>query len=94
MIKFLILFAVGYLLYRSMKNWMFPDARQKKNVSSRAYGQIDDVMIKDPFCEAYFPRRNAVSLKINDKVYYFCSKACRDKYSARHSEETQNGHNN
>ncbi|MGD9051677.1 MAG: hypothetical protein PVG17_07495, partial [Desulfobacterales bacterium] len=73
MIKFLILLAVGYLLYRSMKNWMFPDARQKKKVSSRANGQIDDVMIKDPYCEAYFPRRNAVSLKINGDVYYFCS---------------------
>ena len=87
MIKFLILFAVGYLLYRSMKNWMFPDARRKKHVSSRANGQIDDVMIKDPFCDAYFPRRNAVSLKINGEVYYFCSKACRDQYSARHSDE-------
>ena len=87
MIKFLILLAVGYLLYRSMKNWMFPDARQKKNVSSRADGQIDDVMIKDPFCEAYFPRRNAVSLKFKGDVYYFCSEACRDNYIARHSDE-------
>ena len=88
MIKFLILLAVGYLLYRSMRNWMFPDARQKKNVSSRANGQIDDVMIKDPFCEAYFPRRKAVTSKINGNVYYFCSKACRDKFIARQSEKT------
>ena len=87
MIKFIILFVVGYLLYRSMKSWMFPDARQKKNVSSHANGQIDDVMIKDPFCEAYFPRRNAFSLKKNDDVYYFCSQACRDKFIARHSDE-------
>ncbi|MGD2098703.1 MAG: hypothetical protein PVG35_14065 [Desulfobacterales bacterium] len=87
MIKFLIFLAVGYLLYRSMKNWMFPDARQKKNVSSRENGQIDDVMIKDPFCEAYFPRRNAVSLEFKGNVYYFCSEACRDKYIARHSDE-------
>ncbi len=88
MIKFLIFLAVGYLLYRSMKNWMFPDARQKKNVSSRANGQIDDVMVKDPFCETYFPRRNAVRLKMNGNVYYFCSKDCRDKYIAQHSDET------
>ncbi len=88
MIKFLILFAVGYLLYRSMKTWMFPDARPKKNVSSQAGGQIDDVMIKDPFCEAYFPRRNAVHLKLNGNDYYFCSKACRDRYIDRQSKET------
>ena len=88
MIKFLILLAVGYLLYRSMKNWMFPDVRKKKTVSSRANGQIDDIMIKDPICEAYFPRRDAVSLKIEGNVYYFCSKACRDKYIDRHSDKT------
>ena len=88
MIKFIILMAVGYLLYRSMKNWMFPDSGQKKNVSSRTNGQIDDVMIKDPVCETYFPRRNAVRLEINGNVYSFCSEACRDKFVARHSDET------
>lgn len=88
MVKFLILLVVGYLLYRSMKNWMFPDSGQKKNVSSRADEQIDDVMIKDPFCEAYFPQRNAVNLTFNGNVYYFCSKACRDKFVARHSDDT------
>ena len=88
MIKFLILLGVGYLLYRSMKNWMFPDARSKKNVSSQTGGQIDDVMIKDPYCEAYFPRRDAVHLQLKGNDYYFCSKDCRDKYVARQSKET------
>ncbi len=88
MIKFLILFAVGYLLYRSMKTWMFPDSHPKKNVSSKTGGQIDDVMIKDPMCEAYFPRRNAVHLKLNGNDLYFCSKACRDKYRHRQTTET------
>ena len=88
MVKFLILLVVGYLLYRSMKNWMFPDSGQNKDVSSRANGQIDDVMIKDPFCEAYFPQRNAVNLEINGNIYYFCSKTCRDKFVARHSDKT------
>ena len=87
MIKFLILFAVGYLLYRSMKSWMFPDTRPKKNVSGKAGGQIDDVMIKDPFCQAYFPRRDAVHLNLSGDDLYFCSKECRDQYMARQSEE-------
>lgn len=88
MIKFLILFGVGYLLYRSMKTWMFPDSRPKKNVSAQTGGEIDDVMIKDPFCEAYFPRRNAVHLNLNGNDYYFCSTACRDQYIARQAKET------
>lgn len=88
MIKFLILFAVGYLLYRAMKSWMFPDARSPKNVSGKATGQIDDVMIKDPFCQAYFPRRDAVHLNLSGNDLYFCSKECRDQYMARHSKKS------
>ena len=87
MIKFLILLCVGYLLYRSMRTWMFPDGRSKKNVSGLAGRQIDDVMIKDPFCEAYFPRRKAVHLNLNGNDYYFCSKDCRDQYMARQSKD-------
>ena len=81
MLKFLILFVVGYLLYRSLRSWMFPDVT-KKTVSGKEAGQIDDVMIKDPYCEAYFPKRNAVHLNLNAKDLYFCSKECRDKYIA------------
>ncbi len=87
MIKFLILFGVGYLLYRSMKSWMFPGARPQKNVSGKAGGQIDDVMIKDPYCEAYFPRRDAVHLNLSGSDLYFCSQECRDRYLALQSQE-------
>ena len=87
MIKFLILFVVGYLLYRAMKSWMFPDTRSPKNVSGKATGQIDDVMIKDPFCHAYFPRRDAVHLNLDGNDLYFCSKKCRDQYLASQSKE-------
>ncbi len=88
MIKFLILFVVGYLLYRSVRTWMFPDTRPKEKVSDPASRQIDDVMIKDPFCDAYFPRRNAIHLKFNGHDIYFCSTSCRDQYIAQHSKET------
>ena len=65
---------------------MFPDVT-KKTVSGKETGQIDDVMIKDPYCEAYFPKRNAVHLNLNATDLYFCSKECRDKYIARQRQE-------
>jgi hypothetical protein len=65
---------------------MFPDAT-KKTVSGKEAGQIDDVMIKDPYCEAYFPKRNAVHLNLNTNDLYFCSKECRDKYIAHQQQE-------
>ena len=87
MIKFLILFGVGYFLYRAMKSWMMPHGRSSKNVSGNAGAQIDDVMIKDPYCEAYFPRRDAVHLNLSGNDLYFCSKECRDRYLALQTSE-------
>ena len=86
MLKFLILFGVGYLLYRSLRSWMFPNMK-KKTVFGNKSAQIDDVMIKDPYCEAYFPKRNAVHLNLDANDLYFCSKECRDKYIAHQNQE-------
>ena len=80
MIKYIILFVVAYVLYRSLKSWMFPTASSSRTVSGKTTTEIDDVMIKDPFCEAYFPKRNGVHLKFDGKDLYFCSNHCKDRY--------------
>lgn len=45
-------------------------------------GRIDDVMVKDPFCEMYFPQREGVHVRVGGKDLYFCSEKCRDAYLA------------
>ena len=87
MIKLLIIAAVGYLLYRSLRSWMHPKGTSLKNGSGKTAGEIDDVMIKDPYCQAYFPRRTAVHLNFRGSDLYFCSEQCRDNYIADHSKE-------
>lgn len=87
MIRIIILCVIGYVFYRALKSWMFPAAPRSKSAADQPGGQVDDVMIKDPFCEAYFPKRNAVHLKVNGKDMYFCSVACRDKYLDTRAEE-------
>ena len=92
MIRFIILAVVAYVFYRALKSWMFPAPDSSKSVSGKAAGQIDDVMIKDPFCEAYFPKRNAVRLKFDGEDLYFCSTACKDQYvSSRSKNEEKSG---
>jgi YHS domain-containing protein len=80
MIRFIILAVVGYLFYRALKSWMFPAPDASKPVADKNIGKIDDVMIKDPYCEAYFPKRNAVHLNFDGKDLYFCSAECKDNY--------------
>ena len=86
MIRFIIFFGVGYLLYRSIKSWMFPSASSIRSATGQNQTEIDDVMIKDPFCEAYFPQRNGVHLRREGRDLYFCSSRCRDDYIAAHSD--------
>lgn len=78
--RLLIIIAVAYLAYRALKSWMLQNASTKKTVAGETAGEIDDVMVKDPFCQAYFPKRNGVRLKANGENLYFCSQECRDKF--------------
>ena len=80
MIRFIILAVVAYVFYRALKSWMFPGPNAAKSVPDRKAGEIDDIMIKDPFCDAYFPRRNAVHYRENGEDLYFCSTTCKDQY--------------
>ena len=80
MIRFIILFVVAYLAYRALKNWMFPKAPGSGRVDRATAGEIDDVMVKDPCCGAYFPSRDGVKYILDGKELAFCSEACRKKY--------------
>ena len=89
MIRFIILAIVAYVFYRALKSWMFPSPDSAKPVADKNVDKIDDVMVKDPYCEAYFPKRNAVLLKIDGENLYFCSPECQEHYlSARSEKET------
>jgi uncharacterized protein len=78
--RLLILLGVIYLCYRALKSWMLQSGSSKKTVLDKPASQIDDVMIKDPYCEIYFPKKDGVHLRINGKDLYFCSEECRDKF--------------
>jgi hypothetical protein len=90
MIRFIILFIVGYVLYRAVKNWM-DAASGRRAVSTRDVGRIDDEMVKDPYCETYFPRREGVRLEVDGQDLLFCSAACRDRYLADREDEEKPG---
>jgi len=80
MIRFLIIAGLVYLGYRALKSVIGERPSQKVSSSDRSTGKIDDVMIKDPYCEAYFPKRNGVHYRHNGEDLYFCSENCRDKF--------------
>lgn len=85
MIRIIALLVVGYLAYRLVKRWI-----RGKMITGRMNGRgvdrIDDVMVKDPQCGAYFPQRDGVVLRSGGRDLLFCSQKCRDSYIAAHPQ--------
>lgn len=84
MIRVMVLAVLGYLGYRIVKRWVRGKILSRP-AEGRAPGRIDDVMVKDPQCGAYFARRDGVALRQAERELLFCSRECRDKYLAANS---------
>ncbi len=82
MIKNIILIAVVYFVYKTIKTALLKDSNMdnKEDFGSNAGSSADDVMIKDPQCGVYFPQKDGISLKQGRETLYFCSDECRDEY--------------
>ena len=78
--RLLVLIGLLYLVYRLLKSWLLKEASSQKAVFKEKVGEIDDVMVRDPYCDVYFAKKDGVRLNINGKDIYFCSKACKDKF--------------
>jgi uncharacterized protein len=85
MIRILIILLVGYLAYRLVRGWL-GDRKTTGRMNGKQAGRIDDLMVKDPQCGAYFARRQGVALKSGRDEMLFCSPECREKYLAAHAK--------
>jgi len=81
MIRFLLLIAVIYLLYRGRKAWL--DFKRSYGRAMQGNGEparIDDVMVQDPWCQVYFPKKDGLHVRHKGEDLYFCSQECKDNY--------------
>ena len=78
--RLLVLIGLLYLFYRVLKSWVLKDQSSQKAVFEKKTGEIDDVMVKDPYCEIYFAKRDGVHLNFKGNDVYFCSVECKDKF--------------
>ncbi|MDP2646247.1 MAG: hypothetical protein Q8P24_15010 [Desulfobacterales bacterium] len=85
--RLILIIALIYLGYRVLKFWILSAALTGKTQAGNQRELIDDVMVKDPFCGAYFPERNGVNLRKGGEELLFCSTGCRDKYLLARSED-------
>jgi YHS domain-containing protein len=87
--RLIIIAILVYLCYRTFKKWALKHAPgTNAPVTDRNANAIDDVMVKDPQCQVYFPKRKGIPLNIDGEELLFCSEACRDQYLAEKNNHT------
>ncbi len=71
-----LIVAVGYLLSRLL----FPKRRIRQPSTP-----VAEEMVRDPVCQLYLPRSEALRRTIQGRQHFFCSPGCLDKFLARRS---------
>lgn len=81
--RLLIILALIYLVYRLTKT-VYPQMKKGyREGMSKSDGSVLDEMVKDPSCQVYLPKKQAIAEKIGNEWYFFCSEECRRKYKEK-----------
>jgi YHS domain-containing protein len=80
LIRLLIYGLLVWGIYRIVQSRRHPDGAAARRDGAQAPGPVDDVMVQDPVCGAYFPRSQAVRADGQGETPLFCSPECRDRY--------------
>ncbi len=81
--RLLIFAALIYIVWRALRSLTKAGAAGPGPPEGGA-DEVEDVMLKDPYCNIYFPSRSGIRLQREGKDLYFCSEVCRDRYIETH----------
>jgi uncharacterized protein len=76
-----LIIGLGYLLVQLL----FPRRRGPRQAGRQARTSIAEEMVRDPVCQLYLPRSEAIRRKVQGREYFFCSPGCLDKFLVRRS---------
>ncbi|PIE71022.1 MAG: transcriptional regulator [Deltaproteobacteria bacterium] len=82
LIKFIVLAVAVYLVIQLLKKQIQQalSGGSYRRTGGDAALKAADEMVKDPVCNVYVPKREAIREQVNGKTYYFCSPECRDAF--------------
>jgi YHS domain-containing protein len=82
MFRLLLGLGLGYLAYVIVKKvaatlGFWPQA----SISSGKNGE-PDVLVQDPVCKIFIPRREALRMERDGMIYFFCSEGCLKRFQS------------
>ena len=80
MFRLLLYFGIGYLAYAIIKQvarslGLWPQAPRPLEKD-----QEPDVLVQDPVCKTFIPRREALRAEKGGTTYFFCSEGCLKRF--------------
>lgn len=86
-VRLLILAVLFYLAYRVITSGSRKKREKKPADKASAAGiGVDDILVEDPFCHTLVPQKGAISMQVDGKTLYFCSKDCLSQYLAEQGD--------
>ena len=77
-----LIVALGYLIYQLLS----PKRRILRQETGRDAPQaITEELVRDPVCQLYLPRSEAIRRTVQGREHFFCSPGCLDKFLVRRS---------
>ena len=73
--------ALGYL----MSSLVFAKRRVPRQAGRQTPPTVAQEMVRDPVCQLYLPRTEAIRRKVRGQELFFCSPGCLDKFLALRS---------
>jgi len=91
--RLILVLAIAYIGFKLLRvilkrSVVFKDISSSADATfNRPPGQIDDVMVQDPFCQVYFPKRDGIHVRIEGEDLFFCSDACKKSFLNKKGDE-------
>lgn len=77
-VRLLILGILFYILYKLLFGSSKAVPGQAENQEAGLKAQ--DILVQDPVCHVYIPRKQAVQLQHRHQTHYFCSSECCERF--------------
>jgi uncharacterized protein len=74
--RLLLGLVVGYLIYRLGKKTMQAYREARYGAPQEPQGKETEVLVQDPICGTFIPRREALKVQKDGQDYFFCSEGC------------------
>jgi uncharacterized protein len=73
-----LLVALAYLI----ANLVVSKRRTPRETPRQAPGTVTEDLVRDPVCQLYLPRSQAIRRTVRGQEHFFCSPGCLDKFLA------------